>query len=473
MGQRRGKSTLLPVLGLMGLALWMMPAAIWGVVRPASVPFPGADNIHMVPGALLGHPFKAFLAFVVLLVMLQRLRAKPQYQYPRAPFAKARPPPQDTESIAVIGSGPAGSTFALCAELLGLPVTVYDRLASLERDESSYINFKNVGLKAIGEVSPELETALRKNPTNLSPYTPIKTAAGETMVTINDPSAILLRRNELSMIISQQCKTKVHYGAEVVGVTQTASGVTVCFEDGTKKHHSMAVMCCGSRIRKVESDLDIKPAFYKKWVLRRIKDPSLAASMPQHEQLFFGRSGQLIFTFPGEYLLISHNGAALGEMPQASMSEEFSEFTGEVGGEYQGDLRSLISNVEYYREKQYITWRCPPPKRWYSGRIMAIGDACHPMTPATGSGASMAVLDAIELAVQLSKRDWWIPEEMEEAFSTFQELRDPQIRQLWKIDYMRNGMNDIVNPIGVFFRDLVYGTVFKITTTLAKRRTLR
>lgn len=398
---------------------------------------------------------------------------KPPYQYPKGPFPPALQPPEGTLSIAVIGSGPAGSTFVRCAELWGLPVTVYDRLPGLVADESSYINFKNVGLKALGEVDPALEKALRENPTNLSPLTPIKTGAGETMVTINDPTAILLRRNELSMLISSCCRTKVNYGAEVVGVENSGGSVLVKFADGTTKRHSMAVMSCGSRIRKVSSDLQIKPSFYKKWVLRRVKEPKVAASMPTHEQLFFGRSGQLIFTFPGEYLLISHNGSKIGQMPQETMAEEFGEFTGEVGGDFKGDLKELIARTPYHRERQYITWRSPPPKKWFVDRVVAIGDACHPMTPATGSGASMAVLDAIELAVQLAKSEWWSDVTLAPAMGRFQKLREVQIKQLWKIDSMRNAMNDLTNPVGVFLRDIVYGAVFKITTTLAKRNTLR
>jgi 2-polyprenyl-6-methoxyphenol hydroxylase-like FAD-dependent oxidoreductase len=452
-----------------GVCLGVLAAWPGGWGRGMTMPLGfAASGVSMA--SVLGGSAALLLAFF----LLRKMTAKAPYQYPRAPFAHARQPPSGTESIAVIGSGPAGSTFVMCAEKWGLPVTVYDRLAELKQDESSYINFKNVGLKALGEVDPTLETALRTNPTNLSPLTPIKTAAGETMVTINDPSAILLRRNELSMVITSHCKTKVNYGAEVVGVTESDTGIVVHFADGTSARHSFAVMCCGSRIRKVKSELDIEPKFYKKWVLRRVKDPDVAAKMPLHEQLFFGRAGKLIFTFPGEYLLISHKPIERGTtLTTEDVKREFAEFKGDVGAEFGGDLLNLVGDTEWHREKQYITWRCPPPKKWFSGRSVAIGDACHPMTPATGSGASMAVLDGIELACQLVKVDWWEPSGLEQAFATFQGLRETQIKQLWKIDSLRNGMNDMTNPVGVLLRDLVYGVVFKITTTLAKRRTLR
>jgi len=434
-----------------GPRLWLGPASAQGFTRAAAV---------------------TLLALAAALA-LRRLTAKKPYQYPRAPFPQARQPPSGTESIAVIGGGPAGSTFALCAQQWGLPVTVYDRLPHLVPDESSYINFKNVGLKALGEVSPELEKALRENPSNLSPYTPIKTAAGETMVTINDPSAILLRRNELSSIITAHCKTNVQYGKEVVEVEEAEAGALVRFADGSVAKHSLAVMCCGSRVRKVKSPLKVQPRFYKKWLLRRVKDPETAASMPTHEQLFFGKAGKLIFTFPGEYLLISQNGKELGGMSAEELQREFGDFTGEVGGKFAGGLQQLVAGTEWHREKQYITWRSPPPKSWFVGRAVAVGDACHPMTPATGSGASMAVLDAIELACQLAKVQWWSPEEMRAALARYQELRETQIKQLWRIDSLRNGMNDMQNPLAVLLRDMLYGVVFKITTTLAKRRTLR
>jgi 6-hydroxynicotinate 3-monooxygenase len=40
----------------------------------------------------------------------------------------------------------------------------------------------------------------------------------------------------------------------------------------------------------------------------------------------------------------------------------------------------------------------PPLDRWYEGRIVLLGDACHPMKPHMGQGANMAIEDGVVLA---------------------------------------------------------------------------
>jgi 2-polyprenyl-6-methoxyphenol hydroxylase-like FAD-dependent oxidoreductase len=44
--------------------------------------------------------------------------------------------------------------------------------------------------------------------------------------------------------------------------------------------------------------------------------------------------------------------------------------------------------------------------RWHDGRVLAIGDCAHGMSPQLGQGANMALIDAHELAATLDRGDW-------------------------------------------------------------------
>ncbi|MCU6501653.1 FAD-dependent monooxygenase [Rugamonas sp. A1-17] len=44
----------------------------------------------------------------------------------------------------------------------------------------------------------------------------------------------------------------------------------------------------------------------------------------------------------------------------------------------------------------------PPPRAWAQGRVTALGDAVHTMSPASGLGCNTAFLDAALLAAQLA-----------------------------------------------------------------------
>ena len=46
-----------------------------------------------------------------------------------------------------------------------------------------------------------------------------------------------------------------------------------------------------------------------------------------------------------------------------------------------------------------------PLPTWSKGRVVLLGDACHPMTPYMASGAAMALEDAVVLARCLDEMD--------------------------------------------------------------------
>jgi len=45
-------------------------------------------------------------------------------------------------------------------------------------------------------------------------------------------------------------------------------------------------------------------------------------------------------------------------------------------------------------------------RRWHDGRVLAIGDCAHGMSPQLGQGANMALIDAHELAAEAVDGDW-------------------------------------------------------------------
>lgn len=60
------------------------------------------------------------------------------------------------------------------------------------------------------------------------------------------------------------------------------------------------------------------------------------------------------------------------------------------------DVHALIDNIDvHYR---WALMSRPPMARWSAGRVVLVGDACHPMLPFMAQGAVMAIEDAITLA---------------------------------------------------------------------------
>ena len=79
-----------------------------------------------------------------------------------------------------------------------------------------------------------------------------------------------------------------------------------------------------------------------------------------------------------------------------------------------GELRSAFEG--FHPEVQRMIEACPqasawpvlyrdPKPLWSEGRIVLLGDACHPMKPHMGQGAAMAMEDAAMLVRCLEKAD--------------------------------------------------------------------
>jgi 2-polyprenyl-6-methoxyphenol hydroxylase-like FAD-dependent oxidoreductase len=71
-----------------------------------------------------------------------------------------------------------------------------------------------------------------------------------------------------------------------------------------------------------------------------------------------------------------------------------------------------------------------PFLRWYDGRVVLLGDACHPMTPYMAQGAATSIEDAAILARCLADLD---SAGTEKAFQRYEEHRKPRTSKIQAI----------------------------------------
>mmetsp|Transcript_42643 Transcript_42643/g.89484 ORF Transcript_42643/g.89484 Transcript_42643/m.89484 type:complete len:405 (+) Transcript_42643:705-1919(+) len=373
-------------------------------------------------------------------------------------------------SIAVIGCGPGGAAFALTAEKLGLPITIYEDKKITDIDSSSYINVKRYGVDSLAEVEPKLRDMLYSASSNLSPRTEITNAAGSVLVDVCDPKSIALRRNQLVTTTLKCIKTPIKYGRIAMGVTQTADGVTVEFEGGKTKKHALAVLACGNRIRLLRNDLDVEPDTYVSWIVRYLPS-SLKKDMPDHEICALGGSKHMIFSFPGEIALI-----APYDLSDRS-PEELQKIFEEQG--FDPNLTKFISQTIKNKVKNFTIYRTDVAKNWFQGRVVGLGDAVHPMSPASARGATLAIQDGIELAECLAKqRD----EEasilgtgpvaanaLKRALLDYQRARKKPAETMHRIEgyRLKYGM-EVKSKLGLAARDTVYQSLFGLARNIGK-----
>lgn len=85
------------------------------------------------------------------------------------------------------------------------------------------------------------------------------------------------------------------------------------------------------------------------------------------------------------------------------------------------NLQALIAAADPAEVRQWALLDRPTLDRWYSGRVVLMGDACHPSLPFLAQGAAMAIEDAEVLSVCLAEDI-----EPAAAFRAYQRLRQPR-----------------------------------------------
>ena len=89
-----------------------------------------------------------------------------------------------------------------------------------------------------------------------------------------------------------------------------------------------------------------------------------------------------------------------------------------------------------------------PLAAWSKGRVVLLGDACHPMTPYMASGAAMALEDAVVLARCLDEVD---DESIEAALQAYEATRKPRTSVVQAGSSANTWMRNETNP------DWLYG----------------
>ena len=120
-----------------------------------------------------------------------------------------------------------------------------------------------------------------------------------------------------------------------------------------------------------------------------------------------------------------------------------------------GDVRELRNAYAgFHADVRMVLEACPechkwailerePLPRWSDGRVVLLGDACHPMTPYMAQGAATSIEDAAVLARCLDEVEG---EDVEGAFRRYEAHRKPRTSRIQAISssntWLKEGDDD-------------------------------
>jgi len=319
--------------------------------------------------------------------------------------------PEKSLSIAVIGAGIGGLATAALLLRQGFAVTVYEQAPAFARVGSGIQMAPNAVkvLRALGVETRLRETAFR-SPLAVSrvwdtgAVTSELKLGDEVETQFGAPYFFLHRADLHAAIASVVPHDIVQLGRKLTGLEQNVAGVTLTFADGSRVHADAVIAADG--VHSTVRDIVLGPerAHFTGKVAYRATFP---AALLGNARITPVRSK---WWGPDRHMVVYYVTAARDEIYFVTSQPEKADWMTPESWSAKGDLAELrASFAGFHPEVQSLLTACPevhkwalferdPLPSWGEGRVVLLGDACHPMTPYMAQGAASALEDAMVLS---------------------------------------------------------------------------
>ena len=241
----------------------------------------------------------------------------------------------------------------------------------------------------------------------------------------------------------------IHLNKKLVGLDQRAGHVTLIFADGSRARADAVVGADG--VHSLVRELIIGPD-------APIHKGRIAYRAIFSSDLLQGRDigpSRTKWWGPDRHIVIYYTTAARSEVYFVTSVPEPAEWLTRESWSAIGDVNELRQAYQgFHPDVRAVLEACPdchkwaileraPLPRWSDGRVVLLGDACHPMTPYMAQGAATAIEDAAILARCLEEVEG---EDMESAFQLYEAHRKPRTSRIQAISsantWMKGGDDD-------------------------------
>jgi len=316
--------------------------------------------------------------------------------------------------IAIIGAGISGLVAASALQQLGFRPRVYERAEELGEVGAGLTLSPNAthALNSIGFAAELEELGMRPEQAGVRHWQTgelkIAIERGVEMLEKFGASYIHIHRADLHAALVRKVMasdpTAIRLGAEFTAIRDRESDIEVDFATGSGIRADVVIGADGLRssVRAALFGSD-KPRFTGYIAFRGlvpvdqlppdvIKPPSSCLSTGRDRSFarYLIRDGRVL-NFVG---LAQRDGwHEEGWSIPANVEEMLAEYVG-----WDDDVRTIIRTVPADCLFKWALFDRNPLREWTRGHVTLMGDAAHPMLPFLGSGAAMAIEDAVVLA---------------------------------------------------------------------------
>jgi 2-polyprenyl-6-methoxyphenol hydroxylase-like FAD-dependent oxidoreductase len=356
-------------------------------------------------------------------------------------------------SIAIVGAGLGGLTAASTLRQAGFDVRVYEQATRFSRIGAGIQMMPN-SVKVLRRSGVEA----RVRGTSFQPYSHLNRVwdTGEVLRELPMPEELFgapylcMHRADLHEALASVLPADIiELRRRLTGLDETRGQVTLTFDDGSRAHADAVIGADG--IHSIVRELIVGPdePVHKGRIAYRAIFPSAlmgGVDVGPSRTKWWGID---------RHIVIYYTKPDRSEIYLITSVPEPAEWLTRESWSTTGDVQELRQAYEgFHPDVRSVVEACPschkwailerePLARWSSGRVVLLGDACHPMTPYMAQGAATAMEDAAVLTRCLADVNG---DDLEGAFARYEAHRKPRTSRIQAISsantWMKGGDED-------------------------------
>lgn len=371
------------------------------------------------------------------------------------------------QRIAIVGAGLGGLPGAAMMQARGLDVTIYEQAPTFTRLGAG-INLGPNVMKVMREIGVEkklLDIGIQpkswaSREWNTGDVQFLLPLLGKAEEEYGAPYLLIHRGDFHAVLTEAVAPGTIRFGKRLVGLDESETGVTLTFEDGEKTEADIVIGADGINSMVREVLLGPEEPRYTGFVAHRAIFPTELVKAPIPHDLTKWWSDDKHEADDDRHCLVYYLTKNREEVYIVSGVPDPDWDSGV--SHVEADLDEMIAAFDgFHDDLMQVLYACPaatkwplfdrqPLPLWSSGRIVLLGDACHPMKPHMGQGAAMAAEDAAILVRSLDQFGW---EDLKAAFKLYEESRKARTSDVQKHSYLNQWLRHETDPGWVYGYD--------------------
>jgi 2-polyprenyl-6-methoxyphenol hydroxylase-like FAD-dependent oxidoreductase len=367
----------------------------------------------------------------------------------------------------VIGGGIAGPIAAMALRKAGIEAAVHEAHDSTADGVGGGMTIAPNGQDALDAIGAgDLVRAIGTPVTAMG----LRSWTGKPLARFAPPSRLpspqFVWRADLYRAIHDEAERRsvpVHHGKRLTSTTDTGSGVTAHFADGTQASADIVVGADGIRstVRSLIDPAAPQPNYAGLVCFGARMHRSGMPSTNGVMYLCFGKRaffGYQVFDDSSAvwFANLPHHDPMTVAEAQAIGAEAWIRTLRTAFADDRTPALEMISRTD--AGQLLITGPMENMQgvaTWTRGRMTLIGDAAHAASSSSGQGASIAAESAVQLARCLRDLPY------DQAFAAYEQLRRPRVERIIKLGARTNSAKT-AGPVGRMLRDLVMPAAMKL-----------